>query len=114
MSKPINDITDPTLLRVRCSMRQYLISERSVDPKSFPKETITADMAHTIPRWAIAGAVSLMAMCLGLRGGSSGDVDLYGLITGYILDRGLRGRINEVLQEWKDGVHGTAGRMLLG
>jgi len=86
--------------QIRKATRKHLADWFSVNIRTFPKKRIGSTETHKIEPRKIVGAVALFVYTLGLSGGSSGDFNLYNLLTAYLHDDEARAEMNKVADAW--------------
>lgn len=62
------------------------------------KEEVGSDSCHKLSHLQIGMGVRAMALACNLRGGSTGDVNIYELMQAYFWDQDARQRINEIVE----------------
>lgn len=63
------------------------------------QEEVGSDSCHKLSHLQIGVGVRALGLACNLRGGSTGDVDIYRLMQAYFWDKDARQRINEVVKE---------------
>ncbi|CAJ0698007.1 hypothetical protein [Ralstonia mannitolilytica] len=61
------------------------------------KNEVGSDSCHKLSHLQIGMGVRALSLVCNLRGGSTGDIDLYQLIRAYFWDQDARRRINEIV-----------------
>ncbi len=64
-----------------------------------PTDEVSSDKCYELTHLQIDMGVRAMGLACNLRGGSTGDVDLYQLLRAYFWGRDARRRINEIVKE---------------
>lgn len=62
------------------------------------KKEVGSDSCHKLSHLQIGVGVRALGLACNLRGGSTGDVDIYRLMQAYFWDKDARQRINEIVE----------------
>ena len=100
MATPTPEQERAAIEQVRKAMRKHLADWFGVNIRTFPKKRISSTETHKIDKMMIVGAVALFVVTLGLAAGSSGDFNLYNLLTAYLHDDQARAEMNEAADAW--------------